>query len=122
MYAMKFDETAAGISRDTFVKAMLAEGLFIRGGGYYLKPTYLEPLYQYKICFGDTNYPFSANPRNQQIEYKSGLCPKCEDIQNNQLLITAIMQPPQTLDYMDSFSAACVKILDNASKLKNYTG
>ena len=114
MYAMKFDETAAGISRDTFVKAMLAEGLFIRGG--YVKPTYLEPLYQYKICFGDTNYPFSANPRNQQIEYKSGLCPKCEDIQNNQLLITAIMQPPQTLDYMDSFSAACVKNLRQCVK------
>ena len=49
MYGMKYDENVTGIPRKYFVEAMLAEGFSIREG--YIKPTYLEPIYQKQICF-----------------------------------------------------------------------
>ncbi|MDJ0949943.1 MAG: DegT/DnrJ/EryC1/StrS family aminotransferase, partial [Alphaproteobacteria bacterium] len=58
MYVMKYDAEVTGVPRDLFVKAALAEGFFARAG--YLRPTYLEPLYQHKTCFGTDGFPFSA--------------------------------------------------------------
>jgi dTDP-4-amino-4,6-dideoxygalactose transaminase len=115
MYVMKYDARATGIPRDLFVKAVLAEGAFLRAG--YLRPTYLEPLYRRKLCFGANGFPFSASPRNQQLVYGPGLCPTCERLQDGELMLTAIMQPPQTLDDMDRFVEACAKVLANRDAL-----
>lgn len=118
MYALKFDAEKAGFSRDAFVAAMLAEGFFVRGG--YLRPTYLESLYQKKICFGAGGFPFSANPRNKEIDYRKGLCPVCEDLDENKIVITAIMQPPQTMEDMELFGRTCEKMMNNSKLLNEY--
>lgn len=109
MYVMKYDAQATRIPRDLFVKAVQAEGFFLRGG--YLRPTYLEPLYRRKLCFGAKGFPFSANPRNADLRYGPGLCPACERLQDEEVLLTAIMQPPQTIGDMDGFVEACAKVL-----------
>lgn len=109
MYAMKFDEAAAGMSRNLFAEAMLAEGLFVRAG--YLRPTYLEPMYQKKICLGPSGFPFTANPRNENLSYAPGLCPTCERLQDKELMITAVMQPPQTVEDMKRWAAGARKVL-----------
>ena len=118
MYALKFDAVEAGFSRDAFVEAMLAEGCFVRAG--YLRPTYLEPLYQKKICFGKEGFPFSANIRNHEISYQKGICPICEKLQDEQLVITAVMQPPQTENDMTLFAEACEKVASNRSLLSRH--
>jgi dTDP-4-amino-4,6-dideoxygalactose transaminase len=115
MYVMKYDARATGLPRDLFVKAVQAEGPFLRAG--YLRPTYLEPLYRKKICFGKNGFPFSANPRNAELVYGPGLCPTCERLQDEEVILTAIMQPPQTLDDMDRFVEACAKVLANRDAL-----
>lgn len=115
MYAMKYDAARTGLPRDLFVKAMLAEGLFIRGG--YLKPTYLYPTYQKRIAIGDKGFPFTANPRSKNLSYAEGLCPVCERLENRELMITAVMQPPQTLEDMDRYIAGIRKVLSNRDAL-----
>ncbi len=115
MYAMKYDALRTGLPRDLFVKAMLAEGLFIRGG--YLKPTYLYPTYQKRIAIGDKGFPFTANPRNKNLSYAEGLCPVCERLESRELMITAVMQPPQTLEDMDRYAAGIRKVLANRDAL-----
>jgi len=115
MYAMKFDEKLAGMPRDLFADAMLAEGLFVRAG--YLRPTYMEPLYQQKICFGTSGFPFTANPRNANLSYAPGLCPTCERLQDRELMITAVMQPPQTEEDMKLWAAGAEKVLSAKDKL-----
>jgi dTDP-4-amino-4,6-dideoxygalactose transaminase len=115
MYAMKYDETVSGLPRDLFAEAMLAEGLFVRGG--YLRPTYLEPMYQKKICLGPNGFPFSASARGDALSYAPGLCPTCERMQDQELMITAIMQPPQTLEDMDLWAAGAEKVLGGKDAL-----
>ncbi|NES96878.1 MAG: rhomboid family intramembrane serine protease, partial [Desertifilum sp. SIO1I2] len=39
---------------------LLLRGYFERS---YVKPIYLEPLYQRRLAFGDKGFPFNANPR-----------------------------------------------------------
>ncbi len=115
MYPMKFNAKIAGFSRESFVKAMLAEGATVRAG--YLRPTFLEPIYQKKTFLGDSGFPFSANPRYEELEYGPGICPVCEDLNDNRIVMTFIMQPPQTMEDMDLFGVALRKIADNAKKL-----
>jgi len=115
LYAMKYDAARTGLPRDLFVKAMLAEGFFIRAG--YLKPTYLYPAYQKRIAIGNKGFPFTANPRHQNLSYAEGLCPTCERLENSELMITGIMQPPQTLEDMDLYIEGMRKILRNRDAL-----
>ena len=118
MYAMKYDASVTGIPRRLFVEAIMAEGFFARAG--YLRPTYMEPVYRQKLAFGSAGYPFSASPRGDALRYGPGLCPVCEEIENETLIITAIQQPPQTLEDMDLFVAACTKVIENRDALMNY--
>lgn len=115
MYAIKYDEKVTGIPRNLFVEALNAEGCFLRAG--YVRPIYLEPVYQRKICFGPNGFPFTANPRNANLSYASGICPTCERLQDRDLMITAVTQPPQTDEDMDLFVEACSKVLANRDTL-----
>jgi len=110
MYAMKYDEAATGMPRDLFVEAMLAEGLFVRGG--YLRPTYLEPMYQKRIGIGPHGFPFRTGDVASSVDYSPGICPVCERLQSRELMITAVMQPPQTLADMDKWAEGARKVLN----------
>jgi len=114
-YVMKYDASVIGIPRELFVKAVQAEGFYLRAG--YVKPLYLEPLYQKKICFGSDGFPFTANPRNHEISYAEGLCPVTERLQNEEILLTNITYSPYTLDDMDHFVTAIKKVVDNRDEL-----
>lgn len=115
MYAMKFDEGLTGLPRDLFVRAVVAEGIPMRAG--YVRPTYLEPVYRRKICFGPNGFPFTANPRNANLNYDKGLCPTCEELQDRSLMLTHIMQRPQTVEDVDLLVEACEKVLGNRDAL-----
>jgi dTDP-4-amino-4,6-dideoxygalactose transaminase len=114
IFGMKYDAEATGIPRDLFVEAMNAEGFAVRSG--YVKPVYLEPLYQRRICFGADGFPFTANPRND-LRFEPGLCPTCERLQDKDFMLTGMIQPPQTEEDMDLFAEACAKVIANRDAL-----
>jgi len=114
-YVMKYDAQATGIPRDLFAEAVRAEGFPLRAG--YVKPIYLEPLYQRRIAFGAQGFPFTANPRNAELSYAKGLCPVTERLQEREILLTNITYPPLTEADMDAFVAACAKVLENRDAL-----
>ena len=113
---MKYDENVTGIPRDLFVKAVGAEGFPLRAG--YVKPLYLEPLYQRKIAIGSKGFPFTANPRNANLSYASGICPTVERIHEQELMLTPFMYPPLTETDMDRFADAFDKVLLNRDALR----
>src|SRR3546814_10941448 len=93
MYVMKYDAAATGIPRDLFVRAVDADGFFLRAG--YLKPIYLEHVFQKRICLGPNGFPFTAHPRNDStLSYARCLSPPCERLQSGDLLLTHTTQPP----------------------------
>ena len=117
-YPIKFCEATIGIPRDLFAKAVEAEGFTLRAG--YIKPIYLEPLYQKKICFGLNGYPFNVNKNFSKIKYEKGICPNVERLQESELFITNIIYPPLNKSHMQLFIDAILKVIDNRDELLNY--
>ena len=116
-YVMKYDASVTGLSRDKFVKAVNAEGYYIRGG--YLRPIYLEPIFTKKICFGKDGYPFTANSRNNEIVYKPGLCPVSERLNDEEVILTNIIYPPLTKQDMDGFICAIKKVIAYSAEIQS---
>lgn len=114
-FTMKYDEQIIGLPRQLFADAVRAEGFPITAG--YVKPLYLEPLYQQRIGFGKNGAPFSLNPYIDETTYRRGICPVVERLQDSELLWTNITYPPLTEKEMDGFVEACAKVLRNRDKL-----
>ncbi len=117
-YVMKYDAEMIGLSRDNFVKAINAEGYYLRGG--YLRPIYLEPMFTQKICFGKNGYPFSVNSRNNDIVYAPGLCPVTERLNEEEVVLTNIIYPPLTEHDMDGFISSIKKVLAFSAEIESH--
>lgn len=115
-FGMRFDEESAGVARDLFAEAVQAEGFPVRSG--YLKPLYLEPMYQRKVAIGRSGFPWSAHPGGGSISYKRGICPVVERVQEKELLLTSYIHPPLGISDIDRFVEAIDKVSRNISGLR----
>lgn len=78
-YPLRVEVQEAGCDRDTFVKALNAEGVPCYGP-YIPRPKYLEPLFTERHAFSRTSCPFDCQYASRKIEYRPGLCPKAEHL------------------------------------------
>ena len=115
LYCMKYEETVVGLPRDLFCEAVTAEGFYTRAG--YIKPVYLEPMYQRKVGFGRGGFPFTANSRNATLSYRKGLCPVTERMQDRELILTTAFRPPSEKRDIDLYIDAIRKVVANRSAL-----
>ena len=120
VHSMLFKEESTSLKRNRFIDAVKAElpptmmrddSTVLLGYGY-VKPLYLQPLYQEKICFGE--YPFSLSDR----VYKKGDCPVCEKLHNNTLITHEFMRPGMSKDDLDDVVKAFEKVWENREELK----
>jgi perosamine synthetase len=116
IYPIKFREDIVGISRDTFSKAVEAEGIPLYQG--YAKPLYLQPIYQKKVVYGKKGCPFTCQYYGKNIVYRKGLCPVTERMHYNELLYTNLCYPPLTYRDMDDIVRAIQKVVKNKDSLK----
>jgi perosamine synthetase len=117
-YVMRYNEAETGIPRDLFCEAVQAEGIPLRAG--YVKPLYLEPIYQRKICFGKNGYPFTASTRNADISYQRGLCPVTERLQDHEVMLTGAIYPPLSNEHVERFVEAFAKVIANRNALLSH--
>lgn len=111
-----FDEATVGISRDLFVRAVQAEiptapdrdWPLISAG--YGAPLYLQPMYQEQIAFGTVGCPFKCPLYRGTVDYRKGLCPVTERIEEQQMITTEFMRPPATLEDMRDVVRAFEKV------------
>lgn len=115
LYCMRYDEKTVGLPRDLFCRAVAAEGFYMRAG--YIKPVYLEPMYQRKIALGPNGFPFTANPRNANLSYEPGICPVAERMEDKELVLTTAFLPPNTDEDIDLFIAACQRVIENRDSI-----
>ena len=95
VYPLRFDRSAAGISRDQFVNALNAEGAQFYQG--YVQPLYLQPMYQKQKLF-KLSYPFSAPPnRDHTAKYDKGVCPIAENMYYEKMIINEHIRYPHVL-------------------------
>ena len=113
-YAMKFNERRAGVSRSLFAEAIRAEGISIAEG--YVRPVYLEPMYQRRSAYGSGHFPFG---REKDVSYKEGICPVVERLWRSELLTTDICKHPNTEREVEEFVQAVEKVSKSMEQLRS---
>jgi len=114
-YPMRFHKDAIGISRTSFVSAMQGEGISISEG--YVRPIYLEPMYQNMMGYGEAGCPFRCPMYSGEVDYSKGLCPTAERIHFEEIITTDICKYPNTEHEVFEFVKAAKKIYANVSQL-----
>jgi dTDP-4-amino-4,6-dideoxygalactose transaminase len=122
--ALKFDAGIAGVHRNKFVEAVKAElspagkenSLNIGAG--YVKPIYLEPIYQNRIAYGKNGCPWTCEKYNGNVDYSEGICPITEKMHNEIVITHDLMHHNMTKKDLDDVAAAFVKVWENIKELK----
>lgn len=115
LYPIKFRHDRIKIGRSRFVKAMRAEGISLNEG--YMKPLYLEPLYQKRIAYGEKGCPFRCPLYDGKVRYERGLCPTAEKLYFKELMTTDICKYPNSEKEVGEFIEAVRKIAANLGTL-----
>jgi perosamine synthetase len=125
MYPVRFDENVVGIPRNLFMRAVNAElpkprywnttPLYLEG---YVKPLYLNPIYQKKIAIGRKGFPFNCNP-GVTYDYPKGLCPVTERLHEKELLLSPLMQEGMGVEDIKDFADAIEKVIGGLAQLKH---
>ncbi|KAF5041337.1 UDP-4-amino-4-deoxy-L-arabinose--oxoglutarate aminotransferase [anaerobic digester metagenome] len=125
VHACLFREDVAGVSRDRFMDAVRAElaptalreteGVNIGCG--YVKPLYLQPLFQKRIAFGSRGYPFAKPWYEGEVRYDKGICPVVERLHERELFTHELMRPGMTRDDLADVAEAFAKVWEHRSEL-----
>ena len=126
VHPIKFNQEIAGVHRNKFVEAVRAElmpielreteGVKVSGG--YVKPLYLQPLYQNKIAYGGTDCPWNCEKYSGTVDYSKGICPVTEKMYEDVLIIHELMRPPMTTEDLDDAVKSFKKVWENIGELK----
>lgn len=121
VHGFKFNEEITGVSRNRFIEAVKAElpptelregeGPLIGTG--YVKPLYLQPMYQKRIAYGSKGYPFSES----RVKYDRGICPVVERMHFNEFFSHELMRPGMLKEDLDDVVRAFEKVWINRKQL-----
>jgi perosamine synthetase len=120
MQAFKFRKVNFGISRDRFIQAIkaeipssvLREDTPLLGCGY-VKPLYLQPLYQRRSVSCSFNCPRYEG----RVCYDRGICPTAERMHFEELFTNEYIRPGMSNRDLDDVVAAFEKVIENVSEL-----
>lgn len=119
--AFKFKKDIVGIDRNTFINAIKAEipSAVLREdtpliGAGYVKPLYLQPLYQQRA----THCSFNCEKYKGSVDYSKGICPTAEKLHFEELFSHEYMRPGMDKADMDDVANAFHKVAENLSELK----
>jgi perosamine synthetase len=124
VFPIRFDESVMGISRSTFVRAIHAElpkpydaeSTPLSEG--YVRPLYLQPIYQGRLGFGSEGFPFRIGRLDSSVSYESGICPVTERLHERELLLSTLVREPLEFDDIDAFAEAFIKVAANLEALR----
>lgn len=130
LHVLKYDQQIAGISRNKFIDAVkaelsvtkLREAEGVKIGYGYVKPLYLEPLYQKKIAYGNHGCPWKCSFYHGDVSYKKGLCPVTEKMHDEVLVSHELMRPGMSKKDLDDVATAFKKVWEARSEIENNGG
>lgn len=120
VYPVKFKKEIAGIDRNKFVAALDAEvpsavlretGPLVGAG--YVKPLYLQPIYQQKAAWAYNPALYSGT-----ADYSLGICPITERMHFDELFTHEFMRPGMSQSDMMDVINAIEKIFQNIDELR----
>lgn len=116
IYALKIDPILLGVSRNKIVEALIAEGVEGLSAGY--ANIHLLPMYQEKIAFGSSGFPWNAEFTKRDVDYSKGICPVAEDLQDNKYIGYEMCLHDLTEEDTQNIIKAFKKVWNNLEELK----
>ncbi len=125
-HGFHFYPKIAGISRDTFVKALKAElapmqfreseGVLVGQG--YAKPLYYQPIYQQQLAYGKNGCPFKCPWYKNSVSYAAGICPNAEHLYDVEFFAHSMIHANMKFEDLEDIVRAFRKVAKNINKLK----
>jgi len=84
VYFMVVDAAVLGVSRDRIFEALVAEG--VPGLSTTFANVHLLPMYQRKIAYGASGFPWSSGICHRDVNYAKGVCPVAEGLHDRSYL------------------------------------
>jgi dTDP-4-amino-4,6-dideoxygalactose transaminase len=116
----KFKKEIVGIDRNTFISAIKAEipSAVLREdtpliGAGYVKPVYLQPLYQQRA----THCAFNCEKYKGNVDYSKGICPNAEKLHFEELFSHEYMRPGMSRSDMQDVVDAFHKVIKHKDEL-----
>lgn len=124
-HAMLFDDGIAEIDRTVFVRAIQAElqpielreteGIRVQGG--YVRPLYMQPLFQNRTVHG-VGSPWSIPRPHSEVSYRQGICPVAERLHATGLVTHDMIHPGLTESDLRDVADAFAKVWENRDELR----
>ena len=125
VHPLQYKKSIGEINRELYVQAVAAElmptelreseGVNIGSG--YVKPLYLQPIYQERIAYGYLGCPFTCPHYQGTLNYAKGICPICEKMHYEVLITNELIRPPLTASDLEHVAEAFKKVYDNRHDL-----
>lgn len=118
--ASRFEAETVGVDRDRFIQAVKAEIPSAVGrettpilGAGYVRPLYLQPLYQRRAA----RCAFNCPRYDGHVSYQRGLCPVAERMHYRELFTNEYMRPSMSKDDLEDVARAFEKVYEHRDEL-----
>ena len=115
VYSMVLDSSLLGVSRESVIEALAAEGVTGLSAGYV--NVHLMPMFQRKMAYGSKNFPWSADICKRVVNYHKGICPVAEELHETSYMALAMCLHELTDADIDLIIVAFQKVWDNMESL-----
>jgi len=115
VYPMILDLDLLKCSREKIVGALQAEGVQGIASGY--QNIHLLPMYQNKIAFGSSGFPWTSEVCKRDVDYNKGICPVAEKLQDETYISFGICQYNLDDAEVDLIIKAFNKVWKNLHKI-----
>jgi perosamine synthetase len=118
---LRYNPSVLGVHRDKFVNALKAElpSAILREtaplvGAGYVKPLYLQPIYQQKVG----KCSFNCSHYKGEVKYDMGICPVAERMHFSELITHEYMRPGMTKSDLEDVVRAFEKVTTAVHELE----
>jgi perosamine synthetase len=116
VYPLQLDLQILGVTRDQIVSALRAEGIPGIGAGY--QNVHRQPMYQQKIAYGSSGFPWSSSICRREVDYRKGICPVAETLHDTTFLSLALCSSEYGDEDVDAVIGAFHKVWANIPHLR----
>lgn len=110
-------EELKGVGRTDVARALAAEGIPVSEG--YVKPLYLQAMYQQRLARGSRGCPWTCGHWQGEVSYAPGICPVTERLYERDLLLADVCRHPLTLEDAKDVADAFEKVMTNVDVIRD---
>jgi len=116
MYPMVLDLDELGVKRARIIEALTAEGITGLTDGYV--NVHMLPMYQNKIAYGSSGFPWSSDICRRDVSYQKGICPVAEKLHDHTYMGLSVCMHELKDAEVESIGLAFHKVWNHLDDLK----